>query len=84
MKFIEKTKFRISYNFFRWQDKILQPPDVASADLQHPASGDMAGVRSECRTTLRRNFDSTGPYVDSTVLGLYRRCSGLKTQWLWR
>ena len=46
------------------------------------ASSDMAIVRSECRMSLRRNFDSTGPYVDSTVLGLYRRCSGLKMQWL--
>ena len=43
------------------------------------ASSDMAIVRSECHMSLlRRSFDSTGLYVDSTVLGLYRRCSGLK------
>ena len=42
------------------------------------ASSDMAIVRSECCMSLRRSFDSTGPYVDSTVLGLYRQCSGLK------
>ena len=60
---------------------VANPQDSQMSPRLITASSDMANVRSECRTSLRRNFDSTG-LCEASVLGLYRRCSGLKTLWL--